>query len=155
MQLNQIANVAPIAKSNSGLVMVAQHGNQSIPAVTMDSDSGPGVEDFNVSLSPPEEKSQVEPPGKRLLTLAPLAPGLPWVSHLNFAKRSSSEEPVSTLVDYYISQSFLKDCEGNVEMLAYSIYKLSKYDCDRAYKFKLAYFNSIQVANIETNVEFF
>ena len=27
-------------------------------------------------------------------------------------------------------------------MLAYSIYKLSKYDCDRAYKFKLAYFNS-------------
>lgn len=58
------------------------------------------------------------------------------------SSRSSSEEPVSTLVDYYIAQSFLKDCDGNVEMLAYSIYKLSKYDCHRAFRFKLAYFNS-------------
>ena len=58
------------------------------------------------------------------------------------SSRSSSEEPVSTLVDYYISQSFLKNCDGNFEMLANSIYKLSKYDCDRAYKFKIAYYNS-------------
>ena len=58
------------------------------------------------------------------------------------SSRSSQEEPVSTLIDYYIAQTFLKNCDGNLEMLANSIYKLIKYDCERAHKFKLAYFNS-------------
>lgn len=52
------------------------------------------------------------------------------------------EEPVTKLIDYYISQTFLKSCYGNLELLAKSIYKLLKYDCERANKLKIAYFNS-------------
>ena len=52
------------------------------------------------------------------------------------------EETVTTLVDYYISQSFLKDCYGNFELLAKSIYKVMKYDCERATTFKVVYYNS-------------
>ncbi len=33
------------------------------------------------------------------------------------------EETVSNLIDYYIAQTFLKSCDGNLEMLAYGIYK--------------------------------
>ena len=52
------------------------------------------------------------------------------------------EEPVTKLIDYYISQTFLKNCYGNLELLANSIYRLFKYDCQRSHTFKLAYFNS-------------
>ena len=52
------------------------------------------------------------------------------------------EDTVSDLVDFYIAQTFLKNCEGNLEMLAHGIYKLLKYDCSRAYRYKIAYFNS-------------
>ena len=59
-----------------------------------------------------------------------------------FKCSSGEEEPVSNLIDYYISQTFHKSCDGNLEMLSYAIYRLLNYDCSRAYAFKLAYFNS-------------
>lgn len=52
------------------------------------------------------------------------------------------EETVTDLVDFYIAQTFLKSCEGNLEMIAHGIYKLLKFDCSRAYRYKTAYFNS-------------
>ena len=58
------------------------------------------------------------------------------------SSKSYLEEPVTTLIDYYIAQTFLKNCYGNLELLAQSIHKLLKYDCERAHKFKIAYFNS-------------
>jgi hypothetical protein len=59
-----------------------------------------------------------------------------------FKCSSSQEEPISNLIDYYIAQNFLKNCNGNLEMLANGIYKLLNYDCSRVYKFTIAYFNS-------------
>lgn len=56
--------------------------------------------------------------------------------------RYNQEDSITNLIDYYISQSFLKNCLGNIELLAKGIYKLLKYDCERANDFKLAYFNS-------------
>lgn len=56
--------------------------------------------------------------------------------------RFNQEDSITNLIDYYISQSFLKSCSGNIELLAKSIYKLLRYDCERANTFKLAYFNS-------------
>jgi hypothetical protein len=55
---------------------------------------------------------------------------------------SNQEEPVGRLIDYYIAQTFWKNCDGNLEMLANSIYRLLKHDCERAHKFKIAYYNS-------------
>ena len=46
------------------------------------------------------------------------------------------------LIDYYIAQTFIKSCDGNLELLANSIFRLIKYDCERASRFKLAYYNS-------------
>lgn len=56
--------------------------------------------------------------------------------------RFNQEDSVTHLVDFYVAQSFLKNCMGNVELIAKSIYKLIKYDCERASTFRLAYFNS-------------
>ncbi len=58
------------------------------------------------------------------------------------SSKLNMEEPVTKLIDYYISQTFLKNCYGNLELLANSFYRLYKYDCERAHTFKLAYFNS-------------
>jgi hypothetical protein len=54
----------------------------------------------------------------------------------------NDETLISTLVDYYISQMFMKNCYGNLELLAMSIRRLIKFDCERAHKFKIAYFTS-------------
>jgi hypothetical protein len=54
----------------------------------------------------------------------------------------NQEDTITTLVDYYIAQSFLKDCTGNLELIAKSVYKLMKYDCERTHTFKVVYFNS-------------
>lgn len=40
-----------------------------------------------------------------------------------FKCSSGYEETVSILVDYYIAQTLLKNCDGNLEMLAHGIYK--------------------------------
>ena len=40
-----------------------------------------------------------------------------------FKCSSGHEETVANLVDYYIAQTFLKGCDGNLEMLAHGIYK--------------------------------
>lgn len=54
----------------------------------------------------------------------------------------NDESLVTILIDFYISQTFMKNCYGNVELLAISIRKLLKYDCERAHSFKIAYFTS-------------
>ena len=56
--------------------------------------------------------------------------------------RFNQEDSITNLIDYYISQSFMKNCMGNLELMAKSIYKLLKYDCERSNTFRLAYFNS-------------
>ena len=58
------------------------------------------------------------------------------------SSRLHSEEHVSALVDYYISRTFLKSCYGNLELIAHSIHRLLKFDCERAVKLKVAYYNS-------------
>ena len=40
-----------------------------------------------------------------------------------FKCSSGYEETVSNLVDYYIAQTLMKNCDGNLEMLAHGIYK--------------------------------
>lgn len=57
-------------------------------------------------------------------------------------RASNDDWFASTLVDFYISQSFMKGCLGNLELLAVSIRRLLKYDCERAHKFKIAYLTS-------------
>lgn len=54
----------------------------------------------------------------------------------------NDETLASTLIDFYISQSFMKSCLGNLELLAMSIRRILKFDCERAHKFKIAYFTS-------------
>jgi hypothetical protein len=58
------------------------------------------------------------------------------------SSEKNEEALVALLLDFYISQTFMKNCYGNLEMLARSIRKLLKHDCERAHSFKTAYFNS-------------
>ena len=54
----------------------------------------------------------------------------------------SQDEIISQLLDYYVAQTFLKSCYGNLEMVARGINKLIKFDCDHAYTMKSTYFSS-------------
>jgi hypothetical protein len=54
----------------------------------------------------------------------------------------SQDEIISQLIDYYIAQSFIKSCYGNLEMISRGIHKMLKYDCDHAYTMKSTYFSS-------------
>jgi hypothetical protein len=55
------------------------------------------------------------------------------------SSKLNQEEPVTTLLDYYIAQTMLKSCFGNIELLARSVHKLLRYDCERVHQFKIAY----------------
>lgn len=61
---------------------------------------------------------------------------------LRCSSERNDDTLASTLIDFYISQTFMKSCLGNLELLAMSIRRLLKFDCERAHKFKIAYFTS-------------
>ena len=63
---------------------------------------------------------------------------------LNVCKMLSinQDEVMSSLIDYYIAQAFIKSCYGNLELIARGIYKMIKYDCDHAFTMKSTYFSS-------------
>lgn len=63
-------------------------------------------------------------------------------SLLRCSSERNDDTLASTLIDFYISQTFMKSCLGNLELLAISIRRLLKFDCERAHKFKIAYFTS-------------
>jgi hypothetical protein len=55
---------------------------------------------------------------------------------------TSQDEIISSLIDVYIAQTFIKTCYGNLEMISRGFYKLLKFDCERAYTMRLTYFTS-------------
>lgn len=63
---------------------------------------------------------------------------------------NNQEEITSILLDYYIAQSLIKNCAGNLEMIARGLNKILKYDCNRAYSMKIAYFSSKYLNLIRT-----
>lgn len=63
-------------------------------------------------------------------------------SLLRCTSERNEDTLASTLIDFYISQTFMKSCLGNLELLAMSIRRLLKFDCERAHKFKIAYYTS-------------
>lgn len=71
---------------------------------------------------------------------------------LNVCKMVSihQDELLSSLFDYYMAQTFMKNCYGNLEMVSRGIYKLLKFDCQRAYTMKLTYYNSKYLNFIRT-----
>lgn len=44
-----------------------------------------------------------------------------------FKCSTGHEETVSNLVDYYIAQTFIKSCDGNLEMIAHGIHKFVEF----------------------------
>jgi hypothetical protein len=96
---------------------------------------------INYDLQPKNHLSQCNNIGLKIHLLLYDYPNQKY-KILKCHSKLNQEDAITTLVDYYISQSFLKDCYGNLEMLAKGIYRMLKYDCERAHTFKVVYYNS-------------